>query len=105
MQDCDVTSSTGSGVASEGGSLEFFGGSIHDCKGNGAALFADLEGKPCQAHLSGVTIARNGLQGILAREDSQVVVDNCDIIGNQQYGILLKVVARPLCSDAMGLHI
>lgn len=44
MQDCDISSATGSGVGSEGGSLSLLRCSIHDCKRHGVAMFGDLEG-------------------------------------------------------------
>lgn len=43
LEACNVTSTTGTGVASEGGSLEISNSRIHDCQGHGLAVFADLE--------------------------------------------------------------
>ena len=44
LQDCDVTSTTGSGVGLEGGQLEVSRCRIHNCKQHGIALFKGLDG-------------------------------------------------------------
>lgn len=44
MQDCDISSATGSGVGSEGGQLALIRCSVHNCKRHGVAMFGDLEG-------------------------------------------------------------
>ena len=45
LQDCDITSITGSGVCSEGGQLEVSRCRIHNCKQHGIALFRGLDGQ------------------------------------------------------------
>ncbi len=44
VQDCDISSATGSGVGSEGGQLSLVHCRVHDCKRHGAAIFGDLQG-------------------------------------------------------------
>ncbi len=44
MQDCDISSATGSGVGSEGGQLSLIRCNVHQCKRHGVAMFGDLEG-------------------------------------------------------------
>ena len=45
VQDCDVSSTTGSGIASEGGRIDVGGSRIHDCHSHGIAVFSDLDGR------------------------------------------------------------
>ena len=45
LQDCDVTSTTGSGVGLEGGQLGVSRCRIHNCKQHGIALFKGLDGR------------------------------------------------------------
>ena len=45
VQDCDISSTTGSGIASEGGSIEIVGSRVHNCHSYGIAVFADLDGR------------------------------------------------------------
>ena len=45
IQDCDISSTTGSGIASEGGRIEVGGSRIHDCHSHGIAVFSDLDGR------------------------------------------------------------
>lgn len=44
VQDCDISSATGTGVGSEGGQLSLVHCHVHDCKRHGAAIFGDLQG-------------------------------------------------------------
>ena len=44
VQDCDISSATGSGVGLEGGQLTVSGCRIHRCKQHGIALFNSLDG-------------------------------------------------------------
>ena len=50
MQDCDIGSTTGSGVGSEGGQLSLIHCSVHNCKRHGVAMFGDLEGSEGALH-------------------------------------------------------
>lgn len=51
MQDCKITSDTGSGVGLEGGQLTVSRCSIHKCKQHGLALFNSLEGLQGTRHI------------------------------------------------------
>ncbi len=55
MQDCEVTSATGSGVGLEGGELSLSGCRIQRCKQHGIALFNSLEGS------EGIAVQMNGI--------------------------------------------
>lgn len=59
--DCDVSSSTGAGVAAEGGSLLLRGGVIHDCARQGLVLLGPLlGGGPLVAKACNITVRKNG---------------------------------------------
>lgn len=88
---CDVTSSTGTGMSSEGGSLSVINTSIHDCAANGVALYADLEGVGSEAIVQNSQISRNSLNGVLVREGSHLVLKASKIDGNNGAGLAIKV--------------
>lgn len=48
MQGCDISTSTGTGVGAEGGSLNVQRCSVHGCKRHGIALFGSLDGSEGQ---------------------------------------------------------
>jgi len=86
-----VTSTTGTGVASEGGSLEIRNCRIHDCQGHGLAVFADLEGVGGHARVARTLIHGNRMNGVLLREDSSLQLLECQVSNNLAFGIALKV--------------
>ena len=51
LEDCDITSSTGSGIAAEGGEHTVLRCSIHGCQRHGVAVFGTLEGDECKVGL------------------------------------------------------
>lgn len=99
LEDCDVTSSTGAGVAAEGGRLSLRRCRVHDCARQGAVLFGPIIGdEPLQARCSCSVFTGNGLflgdndaipgpfDGILARNNveasmSDVVVEGSGLAG------------------------
>lgn len=96
LQDCNVCSSSGTGIASEGGILTVRNSSIHDCHGNGIAIFADLESQAGRAEIRNSSIKRNQLNGILLREGSQLQLQRCEVASNSGFGIRSKVRCCPL---------
>ena len=44
MKDCDVSSSSGSGVGIEGGAPRLITCAVHDCARHGVAIFGDVLG-------------------------------------------------------------
>jgi hypothetical protein len=86
-----VTSTTGTGVASEGGSLDIRNSRIHDCQGHGLAVFADLEGAGGRARVTRTLISGNRLNGVLVREDSNLQLLECLVSNNLAFGIASKV--------------
>ena len=99
LEDCDVTSSTGAGVAAEGGRVSLQRCRVHDCARQGAVLFGPLMGdEPLQARCSCSVFSENGkflgdndaipgpFDGILARNNveaslSDVVVEGSGLSG------------------------
>ena len=94
LEFCDVTSSTGTGVSSEGGNLSVTDTSIHDCAANGMALYADIEGIGSNARVEKCQISSSKLNGILIREGSHLSLQNCKIDGNSGFGLAIKVLSK-----------
>ena len=98
LDSCDVSSSTGSGVSSEGGSLSLASTRVHDCTVNGLALYADLEGIGSEVTVQKCQIRSNKLNGILIREGSHLVLQSSSVEGNGGYGLANKVLSRVISS-------
>lgn len=61
LQGCDIFSSTGAGVAAEGGRLTIRNGLVHDCARQGVVLFGPLlGGDPLQMASCGAVLRGNG---------------------------------------------
>lgn len=100
MDSCDVTSSTGAGVAAEGGRLVLRGGSVHDCARQGLVLFGPISGdEPLHAMVCGTVLRMNGnffgdndairgpFDGVLARNGVEAELCNVTIEGSGGTGI------------------
>ena len=91
LEVCNVTSKTGTGVASEGGLLSMENSRIHDCKGQGVAVYADLEGASGKAIIHRCQISNNLLNGILIKEGTLLILSQSEIAGNKGHGLVVKV--------------
>lgn len=100
IESCSVTSRTGSGVSSDGGTLQIIDSKISDCAAHGIGLYADLEGQGCKARIERCNISSNALNGILVREDSQLILQSSRIARNGGSGLVFKVHCCHLSSDA-----
>lgn len=82
LEDCDVTSTSGSGMGIEGGSPHIKNCTFHNCKSNGMMLFGQLEGE----------------------ESSSAVIENCRVTSNTQSGIVVRADATPriLATESSG---
>lgn len=90
IENCDVSSSTGTAVGIEGGVIEVTLCNIHDCKRNGVIIVPTLEGHGGISRIEGCNIVRNGLHGVLVRDGASAIVrDNC-IADNGGFGLALQ---------------
>ena len=88
LRNVSVTSETGSGVATEGGSIDAENVVIDKCKNHGVSAFGNQSEDPKsgQVHLKNVAISNCGGDGILLRGGVQidsldVKIDNCTGFG------------------------
>ena len=88
LKNVSVTSETGSGVATEGGSIDAENVVIDKCKNHGVSAFGNQSEDPKsgQVHLKNVAISNCGGDGILLRGGVQidsldVKIDNCTGFG------------------------
>jgi pectin methylesterase-like acyl-CoA thioesterase len=88
LRNVSVTSETGSGVATEGGSVDAENVMIDKCKNHGVSAFGNQSEVPKsgQVHLKNVAISNCGGDGILLRGGVQidsldVKIDNCSGFG------------------------
>ena len=86
-----MTSTSGTGISSEGGTVSISNTTVSECAGHGLALYADLEGVGSKAVVQNSRIARNALNGILVREDSTLLLQQSVVSSNQGYGLAIKV--------------
>lgn len=107
MQDCDVSSTTGAGVAAEGGRLSLRGGSVHDCARQGLVLFGPMVGfEPLRVIVSGTSLRGNGnylgdgdairgpFDGILARNGVEAELRDVAIEGSGAAGLAVYEDSR-----------
>jgi len=88
LEDCRVTSSTGTGVAAEGGEHTIRGCSLSGCERHGLAVFGTLDGDSCQVKLEGSSFEGNKLNGMLVRDQGGVELEgSCRVEGNGGHGI------------------
>eukprot|EP00439_Symbiodinium_sp_Y106_P080155 s194_g18.t3 len=107
LEDCDVTSSTGAGVAAEGGRLALQRCRVHDCARQGAVLFGPIIGdEPLQARCSCSVFTGNGLligdndaipgpfDGILARNNVEASISDVVVEGSGLAGLAIMEDTR-----------
>ncbi|CAE7787755.1 unnamed protein product [Symbiodinium sp. CCMP2456] len=107
LEDCDVTSSTGAGVAAEGGRLSLRRCRVHDCARQGAVLFGPIIGdEPLQARCSCSVFTGNGLflgdndaipgpfDGILARNNVEASISDVVVEGSGLAGLAVMEDTR-----------
>jgi len=100
LEECDVTSSTGAGVAAEGGSLVLRSGAVHDCARQGLILFGPmLGGDPLRVKACGTKFLANGrylgdndairgpFDGILARNGVEAELTGVSVDGSGAVGV------------------
>lgn len=90
LEDCDISSSTGSGVGSEGGQLSLIHCSVHNCKRHGVAMFGDLEGSQGEALLQDCSLSGNELNGLLVADNAHTVLKGGSVSRNGGYGVYVK---------------
>lgn len=99
LEECEVTSSTGAGVAAEGGVLTLRGGKVQDCSRQGLVLLGPLRGVPLRAAVSGTLLRNNGrslgegdavrgpFDGVLARAGVEAELTDVVVQGSGQAGV------------------
>ncbi|BDA43086.1 hypothetical protein COCOBI_04-0970 [Coccomyxa sp. Obi] len=90
LEDCDISSATGSGVGSEGGQLSLIHCSVHNCKRHGVAMFGDLEGSEGEALLQECSVSLNELNGLLVADNAHMILKGGRISRNGGYGVYVK---------------
>ena len=106
LEDCDVMSSTGAGVAAEGGRLSLQRCRVHDCARQGAVLFGPIIGdEPLQARCSCSVFSGNGqflgdgdaipgpFDGVLARNNVEASISDVVIEGSGLAGLAVTYSA------------
>lgn len=90
LEDCDISSTTGSAVGVEGGSPRIINCSLHDCERSGIMVFSDLEGNPGTPKVQNCKISNNKLNGVLVRDGAEPAVVDNRIENNGGYGLVLQ---------------
>ncbi|KAG1663919.1 hypothetical protein FOA52_002235 [Chlamydomonas sp. UWO 241] len=89
IRECDISSSSGSGVAVEGARAPLLERcTLSRCAGHGCCVFGGLEGGPPTApELRSCVISGNRLDGLLVRTGGAPELTGCTLTGNGQYGV------------------
>lgn len=101
IENCDITSSTGSGIGIEGVDVEVSVSNcmIHRCARNGLMIFGsssdvsldnDVQQGTGSVGIRGCIIEGNALHGMLVRDDARPVVIENSIQNNKGYGLVLQ---------------
>ncbi|CAL8468917.1 g8458 [Coccomyxa elongata] len=90
LEDCDISSATGSGVGSEGGQLSLIRCNVHQCKRHGVAMFGDLEGSEGEVLLQECSISGNELNGLLVADNAHMILKGGRISRNGWHGVYVK---------------
>jgi len=95
LSQCKITSHTGAGIGVERGKLQINDCAVSDCKAHGIAVL----GSKSYAQVSGGSIIKNGLDGILLRDGARARVEDAVIASNGRYGLeLIDCVGEPLAA-------
>lgn len=90
VDSCDISSSTGTGIGSEGGSPQMYRCTVHNCERNGVAVFGGLDGSRASAVLENCELAWNKGHGLLVRDGATPSVSDSEIFRNGGYGLMLQ---------------
>ena len=82
LRDCDVSSSSGSGVGVEGGAVTLDHCRVHDCKNHGVSFL----GRTARGAIRRCSIESNKLNGVLLRDSAAPILEANKLNGNQLYG-------------------
>ena len=82
---CDVASSSGSGIGVEGGNVTLYSCSIHDCKNHGVLYV----GSGATGRIERCVVGDCKLNGVLLRDGASPTLKNNLLKGNGQYGAAL----------------
>ena len=91
IQECRISSSTGSGVGCDGGMLTAKDCVIDGCERHGLVIAGDLDGGAAEVRLQGCKIERNGRSGAVVLDGGDVRAEQCSFANNRQYGLELRV--------------
>jgi hypothetical protein len=94
MTDCDVSSTTGCGIACEGSDLIVTKCLVHDCKSHGVAVFGDLLGDVGGGKIEKCFITKNGGDGVVVRQGAIGTITECEIVENDGYAVTLIDVRK-----------
>lgn len=89
LEDLDVQSETGTGIAIEGGGKVLVKDCvIHDCASNGIGIFSNIVGDDASnTIIQGTRIVRNGRNGVLIKGAGSPLLESNRVESNREYGI------------------
>lgn len=90
MENCNVSSTTGSGIGIEGGDPLISNTLVRDCARHGVAIFAELGGSEGGGTVRDCYLNANKGDGLLVRDGAAPVVISCIISANSGFGASLK---------------
>lgn len=92
LENVQITSTSGSGIGVEGGSLFISSSTVSNCKTHGILITASLDGSvPGSATIGKeCMIVKNGGVGILALEDASVKLSKSAVVGGNKGGDRLE---------------
>lgn len=91
LVDCRVSSTSGSGVGCDGGSVALRGVEMSQCARNGLVIAGDLEGAPAAVRVAGSRVVRNGGSGAVVLDGSTLSASDSAFSGNKGAGLELRV--------------
>lgn len=93
MEQCDISSRTGTGVGVEGAAPSLTDCRVAACARHGVAIFGPLDPEldpPGGGTLLGCDISGNGLDGVLVRSGAEPSITDCIIHDNKGAGLSLQ---------------
>jgi len=93
MTDCDVSSTTGCGIACEGSDLIVTKCLVHDCKSHGVAVFGDLLGTSAVEKSKSVSSQKTAATAWSCGKARSVPSTECEIVENRGYAVSLTAVS------------
>ena len=103
MEECDVSSSTGSGVGCEGGRVDATRCAFRGCHLHGAILVGDLMGDAAAgaSRLETCELVGNGGCGVVVRGGAAALLAGCTIEDNGERGVFASGAALEMLGNTV----